>query len=184
MSLTPQSGCRFVLPQAARGGLLSRGVPRTVLRTSQAASRARSRLIVGQPDLGLTEKRVRNAIRALEAVGFLDRAVASGSRYKATEDGLRRKPIQFCFGADYAREFMEANRRAEAARGARSPSRREARARLIRRARLWPFLRLVARGPKPAKRLRQCLWARLAKRSAFPREPLSQTHNWRPPWSG
>jgi hypothetical protein len=72
----------------------------------------------------LTEKRVRNAIRTLEAVGFLDRAVASGSRYKATEDGLRRKPIMFCFGSDYAREFMEANRRAAAARGARSPARR------------------------------------------------------------
>jgi hypothetical protein len=30
----------------------------------------------------------------------------------------------FCFGSDYAREFMEANRRAAAARGARSPARR------------------------------------------------------------
>jgi hypothetical protein len=82
------------------------------------------RALADRPDLGLTEKRVRNAIRTLEAVGFLDRAVASGSRYKATEDGLRRKPIQFCFGADYAGEFMEANRRAAAARGARSPARR------------------------------------------------------------
>jgi hypothetical protein len=82
------------------------------------------RALADRPDLGLTEKRIRNAIRTLEAVAFLDRAVASGSRYKATEDGLRRKPIQFCFGSDYAREFMEANRRAAAARGARSPARR------------------------------------------------------------
>jgi hypothetical protein len=82
------------------------------------------RALAGRLDLGLTEKRVRNAIRTLEAINFLDRAVASGSRYKATEDGLRRKPIQFCFGSDYAREFMEANRRAAAARGARSPDRR------------------------------------------------------------
>jgi hypothetical protein len=82
------------------------------------------RALADRPDLGLTEKRVRNAIRTLEAVGFLDRAVASGSRYKATEDGLRRKPIMFCFGSDYAREFMEANRRAAAARGARSSARR------------------------------------------------------------
>jgi hypothetical protein len=85
------------------------------------------RALADRPDLGLTEKRVRNAIRTLEAVGFLDRAVASGSRYKATEDGLRRKPIQFCFGADYAREFVEANRRAAASRGTRSPARREPR---------------------------------------------------------
>jgi hypothetical protein len=44
---------------------------------------------------------VRGAIRVLEEIGFLDRAVASGSRYKATEDGLHRKPVLFMFGSDY-----------------------------------------------------------------------------------
>jgi hypothetical protein len=60
------------------------------------------RELANRPDLGLTEDRVRGAIRVLEEVGFLDRAFASGLRYKATEDGLRRKPILFMFGAEYA----------------------------------------------------------------------------------
>jgi hypothetical protein len=76
------------------------------------------RELAGRPDLGLTEKRVRSAITALEAVGFLERALApSGSRYKATEDGLHRKPILFVFGSEYAPAFLAANRRAQAARG-------------------------------------------------------------------
>src|SRR3954451_7953888 len=66
--------------------------------------------------LGLTEARVRGAIRALEEVGFLDRAVASGSTHKRTPDGLHRKPILFMFGADYGPLFSAANRRAAAAR--------------------------------------------------------------------
>jgi hypothetical protein len=60
------------------------------------------RELAGRSDLGLTEAKVRGAIRVLEEVGFLDRAIpASGSRYKATEDGLHRKPILFVFGSDY-----------------------------------------------------------------------------------
>jgi len=61
----------------------------------------------------------------LEEIGFLDRAMASGSRYKATEDGLRRKPILFMSGTDYAPAFIAANRRAAAARGGHSGVRRE-----------------------------------------------------------
>ena len=49
--------------------------------------------------LGLTEARVRGAIRALEEVGFLDRAVVSGSTHRPTPDGLHRKPVLFMFGA-------------------------------------------------------------------------------------
>src|SRR3954451_11385477 len=45
--------------------------------------------------LGLTEARVRGAIRALEEVGFLDRALASGSTHRPTPDGLHRKPVLF-----------------------------------------------------------------------------------------
>src|SRR3954454_24163153 len=45
--------------------------------------------------LGLTEARVRGAIRALEEVGFLDRAVTSGSTHKPTPDGLHRNPVLF-----------------------------------------------------------------------------------------
>src|SRR4051794_9383035 len=74
--------------------------------------------------LGLTEARVRGAIRTLEEVGFLDRAVASGSTHKPTPDGVHRKPVLFMFGSDYGPLFSAANRRAAAARERRSGSRR------------------------------------------------------------
>src|SRR3954471_23780123 len=74
--------------------------------------------------LGLTEARVRGAIGTLEEVGFLDRAVVSGSTHKPTPDGLHRKPVLFMFGADYGPLFSAANRRAAAARERRSGLRR------------------------------------------------------------
>jgi hypothetical protein len=82
------------------------------------------RALAGRSDLGLTEARVRGAIRVLEEVGFLARFITSGSRYKPTEEGLRRKPIPFQFGADYAPLFIAANRRAAAARGRQEGTRR------------------------------------------------------------
>src|SRR4051794_3342491 len=69
--------------------------------------------------LGLTEARVRGAIRALEEVGFLDRAVASGSTHRPTPDGLHRKPVMFMFGSDYGPLFSAANKRAAVAGGGR-----------------------------------------------------------------
>jgi hypothetical protein len=83
------------------------------------------RALTDHPDLQLTEARVRGAIKTLEAVGFLERAIpATGSQYKQVGEGLHRKPIQFGFGADYAPAFIAANARAAAARGAGSPARR------------------------------------------------------------
>jgi len=82
------------------------------------------RALAGHRELGLTEGRVRGAIRVLEEIGFLARFVISGSRYKATEEGLRRKPIPFQFGSDYAPLFIAANARAAAARGRREGARR------------------------------------------------------------
>jgi hypothetical protein len=82
------------------------------------------RALAGHRDLGLTEARVRGAIRVLEEVGFLARFVISGSLYKPTEDGLRRKPIPFQFGSDYAPLFIAANGRAAAARGRQEGARR------------------------------------------------------------
>src|SRR5215207_2958919 len=76
--------------------------------------------------LGLTEARVRGAIRTLEEAGFLDRAVASGSTHQPTPDGLHRKPVLFMFGAGYGPLFSAANRRAAAARERRSGVRRTA----------------------------------------------------------
>jgi len=83
------------------------------------------RALATHPELNLTEKRIRSAIRTLEKVGFLDRDIPpSGSKYKATEDGLHRKPIQFVFGAEYASAFLAANKRAAVARGRLSRDRR------------------------------------------------------------
>src|SRR4051812_34230127 len=78
------------------------------------------RELADRPDLGLTEAQVRGAIRALERVGFLDRAGAAGSTHQPTPDGLHRKPILFMFGADYGPLFIAANKRAAAARGRRT----------------------------------------------------------------
>src|SRR6185312_11290093 len=82
------------------------------------------RELAGHAALGLTEARVRGAIRTLEEVGFLDRAIASGSTHKPTPDGLHRKPVLFMFGADYGPLFSAANKRAAAASERRSGSRR------------------------------------------------------------
>jgi hypothetical protein len=83
------------------------------------------RALADHQELGLTEKRVRSAIRTLEEIGFLDRAIpASGSRYKATEDGLHRKPIVYVFGSEYVPAFIAANKRTRAARGGHPGERR------------------------------------------------------------
>jgi hypothetical protein len=75
--------------------------------------------------LGLTEARVRGAIRALVEIGFLDRTVASGPTHKLTPAGeLHRKPVLFMFGSEYGPLFSAANRRAAAARERRSGARR------------------------------------------------------------
>src|SRR3954465_10473542 len=74
--------------------------------------------------LGLTEARVRGAIRTLEEVEFPDRAIASGSTHKPTPEGLHRKPVLFLFGSDYGPLFSAANKRAAAAREQRSGARR------------------------------------------------------------
>jgi hypothetical protein len=80
------------------------------------------RELAGHTALGLTEARVRGAIRTLEEVGFLDRAVTSGSTHKPTPDGLHRKPVLFMFGSEYGPLFSAANRRAAAARERHSGS--------------------------------------------------------------
>jgi hypothetical protein len=92
------------------------------------------RALADHAGLDLTEARVRGAIRTLEAVGFLDRAIpAPGSLYKATPEGLHRKPVLFVFGADYAPAFIAANARAAAAHGRRLGERRPLPAETVRR---------------------------------------------------
>src|SRR4051812_25826839 len=77
------------------------------------------RELANRPDLGLTEAQVRGAIRALEAVNFLDRAIpGKGSHHRLTGAGqLHRKPVLFQFGSEYASSFSMANKRAQKARG-------------------------------------------------------------------
>jgi hypothetical protein len=73
--------------------------------------------------LGLSEARVRGAIRALERAGFLERMPASGRTHQRTPEGLHRKPVAYTFGPDYREAFSIANKRAAAARDRRSRSR-------------------------------------------------------------
>src|SRR3954451_21231912 len=83
------------------------------------------RAIAGRDDLGLSEARVRGAIAALEAIGFLDRVEpVAGKRYQRTEEGVRRRPILSRFGWDCGTEFGKPNPRAAAARRPRARARR------------------------------------------------------------
>lgn len=83
------------------------------------------RALTDHAALGLSEARVRGALATLEAVGFLDRdLVPSGSRYRATEQGLHRKPVLWRFGADYGEAFAKANGRSQASRPRPTSSRR------------------------------------------------------------
>jgi hypothetical protein len=85
------------------------------------------RALANRPGLGLTEAQVRGAVRALENVGFLDRALPErGSAYRQVGPAgdLHRKPVLFRFGGEYAPLFSAANKRAAAARGGRERSRR------------------------------------------------------------
>jgi len=85
------------------------------------------RALANRPDLGLTEAQVRGAVRALENVGFLDRALPEkGSAYRPVGPAgeLHRKPVLFRFGGEYAPLFVAANNRAAATRGGRERPRR------------------------------------------------------------
>ena len=84
------------------------------------------RALAAHAQLGLTEAQVRGALRVLEAVGFLARAIPpKGNGYQRTGTGeLHRRPVLFAFGAEYAGAFAAANRRAQAARQRREGERR------------------------------------------------------------
>jgi hypothetical protein len=115
--------------------------------------------LADREDLQLTEARVRGAIKTLQEVGFLDRWPISGSRYRATEHGLRRKPVPFTFGAEFMPLFLAANRRGLKARGAvssahRSPPRHWTRAE--GRQRVSQRLARLSRQNAKAKRNPRC----------------------------
>jgi hypothetical protein len=122
------------------------------------------RALANRPDLGLTEAQVRGAVRALENVGFLDRALPEkGSAYRAVGPAgeLHRKPVLFRFGGEYAPLFAAANKRAGAARGGQGRARRQITQPLLHsRLRAAKGLRPLNRPKAKAKRSPRCLWAR------------------------
>ncbi len=131
------------------------------------------RALTEHGELDLTEKRIRSAIRALEEVGFLDRAITSGSPYKATEDGLRRKPIKFMFGSEYAPAFIAANRRAAAARGGHSSDRRPIPAAASQGTSTVSFEISRLKGPKDTNAPERIVnLGPLVKQSGFPAKPF------------
>lgn len=77
------------------------------------------RALVGHPALGLTEARVRGALRALEEIGFLDREERPGSGYRPTDDGLRRIAGRWRFGEEFRVLFERAHHKARADIGLR-----------------------------------------------------------------
>jgi hypothetical protein len=126
------------------------------------------RALAGHQALGLTEGRVRGAIRVLEEIGFLARFVTFGSRYKATEEGLRRKPVPFQFGSDYAPLFIAANRRAAAARGRQEGTRRTLTPEAARRPSVAPA-RPPLNSPKGKSEAESLvIMGKIAKRSGIP----------------
>jgi hypothetical protein len=84
------------------------------------------RALADRPDLGLTEAKVRGAIRTLERVGFLDRITPErGSHYQRTGEGdLHRKPVPFRLGLEYRASFETANKRAQKRRERQGRERR------------------------------------------------------------
>lgn len=74
--------------------------------------------------LGLTEARVRGALRVLEEIGFLMREAVKGSAYRPTEAGLRRKPVFFRIAPEFVGLFERANAAALRARGGGKTDRR------------------------------------------------------------
>src|SRR3954449_2786688 len=82
------------------------------------------RALANHPDLGLTEAKVRGAIRTLERTGFLDRVEPDrGSRYQRTDTGdLHRKPVCFRLGLSCRASFETANKRAQKRRERQGPA--------------------------------------------------------------
>jgi hypothetical protein len=135
------------------------------------------RELANRPDLALTEKRVRSAIVTLEAIGFLERALApSGSKYKATEEGLHRKPILYVFGPEYAPAFLAANRRAQAARGGDRRARRVLTPAPVSRPSVSLPDAQPTKGPKSRFQAEpKVIMGPIAKETGLPAEPSAPT---------
>src|SRR4051812_5946662 len=133
------------------------------------------RELADRADLGLTEAQVRGAIRALEEVGFLDRALpGQGSRHRLTGTGeLHRKPVLFQFGGDYAASFSRANQRAQKARERQSRARRASVSAMASRSSAATAAPTVLSSPK----LKTSEAARVLMGELRPRRPESTSLN-------
>jgi hypothetical protein len=84
--------------------------------------------------LDLTEARVRGAIRVLEEVGFVDRAIAGGRTHRLTDAGdLHRKAIFFQFASENGALFDRAN-----SRGRKAQERQGIWSNACQRPSMWP----------------------------------------------
>jgi hypothetical protein len=134
------------------------------------------RALADHEGLGLTEARVRRAITTLEAVGFLERAIPpSGSRYKATEQGLHRKPVLYVFGSEYTPLFLAANKRAQAARGGLSRARRPITPSTPSRPSVGLPVGHLTKSPKNKSEANTVLMGHLKKEIGLPAEPSAPT---------
>lgn len=79
------------------------------------------RAMAERSSVDLTEARVRGALHVLEEIGFIERQpITRSSAYRATEHGLRRKPVIWRFTAAFLALFEQANRAAVTRRAAAS----------------------------------------------------------------
>jgi hypothetical protein len=104
------SGCRHAAEAMALATFLGRfwSLPAKLGQPFHVDRRA----LADRPDLGLSEKRVRRALEALVTVGFLKRQPDRGSAYRMTDEGLRRKPALYRFGAEWWSIFASVCRKA------------------------------------------------------------------------
>jgi hypothetical protein len=69
------------------------------------------RALMGNATLGLSEDRIRGALKTLEAIGFLDRVPDPAGQYEriartpTMPNGIKRRPIRFTFGLDFMATF-------------------------------------------------------------------------------
>lgn len=80
------------------------------------------RALAAHPDLDLTEEQVRAATAALERCGFLVRVETVGSPYRATANGVRRKPVLRRIGAAFQALFRVLHLAAQKRRPAANPT--------------------------------------------------------------
>lgn len=129
------------------------------------------RALSDRGDLVLTEAQVRGAIKTLEAVGFIERAIRpKGSGYRLTDSGgLQRKAVLYVFGGEYAPSFIKANRQAAAARGGNFRISAPILAKTARRASVTLSVAQITSSPKDKSAAeRKVIMGEVTKESGLP----------------